>query len=103
MMEPEQSEKEKHTQRIAQLLQELKDKDQWVRWKTIKALGVLGGEKAFEALLAALHDESVYVRFEAAKCLGGLCDPRAVDPLIQVLEDEESPKVRGQAARAWAI
>ncbi len=60
-----------------------------IRERVAKALGVLKGDSAVEALIKALKDEAVNVRSEAARSLGQIGDPRAVDPLIEMYRDRK--------------
>jgi len=67
--------------RVAELIERLKDKDAGVRESAAKALGKIG-EPAVEPLIRALKDKDENVRDGAAAALGKIGDRRAVEPRI---------------------
>lgn len=52
-----------------------------------KVLGMCGGTRAVEALLAAIHDENTLVREAASQALGELKDPGSIEPLRAAIKD----------------
>jgi hypothetical protein len=90
------------TDRVSQLIDELKDTDSDARRNAALELGKIKDPRAAEPLIAALHDASPYVRMnavEALEALGKIDDPRAVEPLIADLNNRDS-QVRQMAAEA---
>ena len=83
--------------RVAKLIEALRDEDPSVRGAAAEAL-VKIGSPAVPQLIEALKDEGSYVRW-AARALGEIKDPRAVPQLIEALKDEVS-EVREWAAGA---
>jgi hypothetical protein len=66
--------------------------DPEVRVAALRAVGALGGEYVYEALLLALTDDLPEVREAAAEGLARLVDPRSVPYLVRMLgEDRDSP------------
>jgi HEAT repeat protein len=70
-----------------------------VRWKSAKALGMLGDARAVGSLLTALTDTNMYVRRASAEALEKIDDIRAVDQLLGALKDR-LPRVRWTAVKA---
>lgn len=60
----------------------------------IKALGLIGDERAVDTLIATLDDNDSFVRSSSAKALGLIGDKRAVEPLIESLVDDINTVVR---------
>jgi len=60
-----------------------------VRGAAAAALGLVGGERAPEALREATHDEDVHVRRSAVRSLGAFDDPTAGETLMRCVEDED--------------
>ncbi|MBU0599172.1 HEAT repeat domain-containing protein [bacterium] len=78
------------TDRVDELIQELKDEDSDVRENAAKALGEIKDARAVEPLIAALKGgEDPCVRWNAARALEKIGTP-AVEPLIAALKDEDS-------------
>jgi len=71
----------------------------WRRRCCARALGLLGGQQAIDALRHVLKDEADEVRGSAATALGRLGSGAAVGPLIGCLGDK-AHNVRGSAATA---
>ncbi len=71
-----------------ELIKDLKDKDSSVRRHAIEMLGIMGDEKAVDALILVLKDKNRFVRQEAIAALGKLGGERLVEPLAQALEEE---------------
>jgi HEAT repeat protein len=88
----------------ANLIQDLKDKDEAVRSYAARELGKAGGAQAKEAVQAlteALKDSSSYVRQAAAKSLGthGASARDAVPALQKALKDsDEGVRLEAQDA-----
>ncbi len=88
----------------ADLIRDLKDKDQAVRAYAARELGKAGGARAGEAvqaLMEALKDTSSYVRQAAAKSLGshGAHAREAVPALQKALKDsDEGVRLEAQDA-----
>jgi HEAT repeat protein len=52
-------------------------------------LGIIGDEKAVDALILVLKDRDRFVRQEAVTALGKIGGGRLVQPLTQALEEEK--------------
>jgi len=87
------------TDRVSQLINQLKDQDSSKRYLAAKGLGDSNDPRAVEPLIAALKDSDGFVRYCAAGALGDINDPRAVEPLIAALKDSDA-FVRSGAAIA---
>jgi len=72
-----------------ELIKGLKDKDSSVRRDAIETLGIIGDEKAVDALILVLKDKNRFVRQEAIAALGKIGGERLVEPLTQALEEEK--------------
>jgi HEAT repeat protein len=70
-----------------------------LRWWAVKALGLLGSERAVGLLVAALRDENSEVRWRAARALGQVRSRQAVKPLLAVLADDDE-RMRLHAVRS---
>lgn len=82
------------------VLEKLKSKKKSDRVKAAQQLGLLGGQRAVEALLNALkNDPEKEVRWRAADSLGHLGAPEAVEALIAAIDD---PLVNTTAIHALA-
>ncbi|MDH4135539.1 MAG: HEAT repeat domain-containing protein [Anaerolineae bacterium] len=84
---------------IAELLQQLADKNRQVRHEAARALGEIGDERAVPHLIQALGDQYTKVREAAASALGRIGDERAAPHLVQALGDP-SVRVRSEAVKA---
>ena len=71
-----------------ELIKDLKDKDSSVRRHAIKMLGIIGDEKAVDALILVLKDKNRFVRQEAIVALGKIGSERVVEPLTHALGEE---------------
>jgi len=71
-----------------ELIKDLKQKDGSVRRHAIEMLGIIGDEKAADALILMLKDRDRFVRQEAVTALGKIGGARLVQPLTQALEEE---------------
>ena len=72
-----------------ELIKDLKLKDSSVRRHAIEMLGIIGDEKAVDALILVLKDRDRFVRQEAVTALGKIGGGRLVQPLTQALEEEK--------------
>ena len=72
-----------------ELIKDLKHKDSSVRRHAIEMLGIIGDEKAVDALILVLKDRDRFVRQEAVTALGKIGGGRLVQPLTQALEEEK--------------
>jgi len=74
-----------------ELIKDLEDKDSSVRRHAIEMLGIIGDEKAVDALILVLKDKNRFVRQEAIAALGKIGSERVVEPLThaQVEEGDE--------------
>ncbi|MFW6107695.1 MAG: HEAT repeat domain-containing protein [bacterium] len=81
------------TARVRELIDQLKDEDEFVRSNAAHRLGAQGDRSAVPALLDALKDRSWTVRAAAAASLGKMGDPRAVPHLIARLDDDQKTVV----------
>ena len=72
-----------------ELIKDLKDKDSSVRRHAIEMLGIIGDEKAVDALILVLKDKNRFVRQEAIAALGKIGGERLMEPLTQALEEEK--------------
>jgi hypothetical protein len=61
------------------------DKDEQIRLRVVKAMGLIGGTEGADAVMAALADPSELVRWAAAEQLGKVGDARAVPQLCELL------------------
>ena len=77
-----------------ELIKDLKDKDSSVRRHAIEMLGIIGDEKAVDALILVLKDKNRYVRQEAIAVLGKIGGERVVEPLTQALGEEKDEFVQ---------
>jgi HEAT repeat protein len=77
-----------------ELIKDLKYKDSSVRRHAVEMLGIIGDEKAVDALILVLKDKNRFVRQEAIAALGKIGGARLVEPLTQALEDEEDEFVK---------
>ena len=84
---------------IAELLQQLADKNRQVRHEAAKALGEIGDERAVPHLIQALSDKYTKVREAAVSALGRIGAERAAPHLVQTLGDQ-SVRVRSEAVKA---
>jgi HEAT repeat protein len=71
-----------------ELIKDLKDKDSSVRRHAIEMLGIIGDEKAVDALILVLKDKNRFVRQEAIVALGKIGSERVVEPLTHALGEE---------------
>ncbi len=72
-----------------ELIKDLKLKDSSVRRHAIEMLGIMGGEKALDALIPVLKDKNRFVRQEAIAALGKIGGERVVALLTQALGEEK--------------
>ena len=72
-----------------ELIRDLKNKDSSIRRHAIEMLGIIGDEKAVDALILVLKDRDRFVRQEAVTALGKIGGGRLVQPLTQALEEEK--------------
>ncbi len=77
-----------------ELIKDLKDKDSSVRRHAIEMLGIIGDEKAVDALILVLKDKNRFVRQEAIASLGKIRGERVVEPLTQALGEEKDEFVQ---------
>lgn len=88
-------------ERVPELIEQLKSKDEYVRWSAVEALGQIGpaAQEAVPALIAALKDSKKRVRQYATYALAeiGPATQEAIPSLIEVLKGDDS------IARQYAI
>lgn len=84
---------------VEKALLELKADNRSLRDRAIKLLGINGGRKAVDALMALLKDPDAFVRRRAIIALGDAGDPRAISSLEYLLKNEETPRLREQIKR----
>ena len=77
-----------------ELIKDIKDKDSRVRRHAIEMLGIMGDEKAVDALILVLKDKNRFVRQEAIAALGKIGCERVVEPLTQALGEEKAEFVQ---------
>ncbi len=77
-----------------ELITDLKNKDSSVRRHAIEMLGIIGDEKAVDALILVLKDKNRFVRQEAIASLGKIGGERVVEPLTQALGEEKDEFVQ---------
>ena len=77
-----------------ELIKDLKYKDSSVRRHAVEMLGIIGDEKAVDALILVLKDKNRFVRQEAIAALGKIGGTRLVEPLTQALEDDKDEFVK---------
>jgi HEAT repeat protein len=84
----------------------LKDQDGYVRQRAATILGVIGGPRAVEALVAALDPGGAPMlantREAIIDAIASIGDPRSVDPLLVAMKDE-ARQTRQAAARALVL
>jgi len=83
---------------IHPLIQALRDRDSFVRWKAVRGLKEKG-RSATKTLIQALNDDDTAIRIGAAYTLGSTSDNVVTLALIGALADEEVD-VRARAAEA---
>jgi len=64
-----------------ELIKDLKHKDSSVRRHAVEMLGIIGDEKAVDALILVLKDRDRFVRQEAVTALGKIGGGRLAQPL----------------------
>lgn len=74
--------------------------DYFIRKRCVKALGLIGDERAVEPLIKTLDDYDSFVRSSSAKALGLIGDERAVEPLIESLENDINSIVRTASVKS---
>jgi HEAT repeat protein len=83
------------------------DKGIRIRCKAIKALGMIGDERALTPLMELLNERHLNyrIRLEAAEALGRLGDRKAVAPLIDLVSDERESSlyVKESAVKALGM
>jgi len=79
---------------IEDLINDLKHKDDSVRRSATEMLGIIGDDKAMDALIVALNDKNRFVRQEAIAALEKIGGTRLVVPLTQALEQEKNEFVK---------
>jgi len=77
----------------------IREGDEYLRYRAIKALGEIGSPFAVGLFVEALKDENRWVRYAAAEALGKIGDARVIKPLVDALKDEYR-WVRYAAAKA---
>jgi HEAT repeat protein len=77
-----------------ELIKDLKLKDSSARRHAIDMLGILGDEKAVDALILVLKDDNRFVRQDAIAALVKIGGERIVAPLTQALETEKNEFVQ---------
>jgi HEAT repeat protein len=80
----------------------LKDPDERVRSSAAQALGAIGDNRAYNALIVAVKDKDDLVRSAAIRSLGELGDTRAFDILAKMADNGEKPTDAVAAADALA-
>jgi HEAT repeat protein len=91
------------TDRVNQLIRQLKDPNSGVRRNAADALGEIKDPRAVEPLIAALKDRDDYdLRQSVTSALRAIGTP-AVEPLIAALKGPDDSHVRGYAANALGI
>lgn len=74
---------------IPYLIKAINSRNKYIRWKAIKALGLIGDKRTIEPLFKALDDKDEFVRMRAVEALGKIGDRRAVPTLINLLDDDD--------------
>ena len=72
-----------------ELIKDLTNKDSSVRRHAIEMLGIIGDEKAVDALILVLKDKNRFVRQEAIAALGKIGGERQVEAFTRDLEEEK--------------
>ncbi len=70
-------------------IKDLTHKDSSVRRHAVEMLGLIGDEKAVDALILVLKDNNRFVRQEAIAALGKIGGARLVEPLTKAQEEEK--------------
>jgi len=78
------------------------DSSDYVQAEAAEALGRIGGDKAFDALVQALLVESEFIRMSAALALAEIGDKRALSSLQLALENTEDPFAKQRISEAIA-
>lgn len=84
---------------LDELIGGLSNSDKNIRKNCAKALGEISNPKSIDALINALSDGNKWVRRESSSALSKM-GSEAVEPLIQCLDDDDW-RVKGAAA--WAL
>ncbi|HVP95394.1 MAG TPA: HEAT repeat domain-containing protein [Methanoregulaceae archaeon] len=84
---------------VESLIHALDDPDSIVRLRAAWALGIIRDGRALRPLISALRDGDWSVRMRASDALGELMDNSAVEPLISLFRDENE-NVRRHAVMA---
>lgn len=80
----------------------LKDRDRWIRYAAIMALGDIGNPAAVSHLISLLKDPDQNIRFASAESLGKIGDRRAIEPLWETFEtDNQYVKVAAENALSF--
>jgi HEAT repeat protein len=82
-----------------ELIKDLKNKDSSIRRHAIEMLGIIGDEKAVDALILVLKDKNRFVRQEAVTALGKIGGKRVVESLTQALGEEKDEFVQDSMRR----
>lgn len=77
-----------------ELIKDLELKDSSVRRHAIEMLGIIGDEKAVDAIILVLKDKNRFVRQEAITALGKIGGERILEPLAQALVEEKDEFVK---------
>lgn len=60
----------------------------WMRCSIIRAIGLIGGERAYQIVVGSLMDDDLMVKVSAVQALANISDERSVSDLLQLLERE---------------
>ena len=84
-----------------ELIEDLKHKDSSVRRHAIEMLGIMGDEKAVDALILVLKDKNRFVRQEAIAALGTIGGERVMESLTQALGEEKDEFVQDSIRKVF--
>jgi HEAT repeat protein len=88
------------TDKISDLIQQLKSQNAFERLRAIRTLVELHDPEAVEPLIRFLQDRNADHRINAIIILRQLKDSRAVLPLMQLLKEDSDLQVRRESAKA---
>jgi HEAT repeat protein len=84
-----------------ELIKDLKHKDSSVRRHAIEMLGIIGDEKAVDALILVLKDKNRFVRQEAIAALGKIGGERVMESLTQAIGEEKDEFVQDSIRKVF--
>jgi len=87
---------------IAELIKDLRHKDDSVRQNAAESLGTLGDEKAIDSLILALKDKNRFVQQQVIASLKKIGGTSVVESLTLALKEEKDEFVKESLEKALA-